>query len=673
MNFLRKLLYGKNSKKNDDQKSLILSTNQTSSRFTYSISEPTKSLLWITDRNPNEARSPHTITISITITDHGVGSTTKKDEGNIAAEPSLIWTKLPVQPNNELEANPMYYPSYHGLSPKHRYQYLMWLRDITKPTNLSYVFLYYYGLERHLLIGNYDVAFDEILRLIKYQDKDKFRFYVIAPLIAASLYRKKNDLLERAPFLFNEVTNEALALRIAYKVPLTAKDLINLSSRVGFYNKRYIKKYPDLFENTLQSLIAEFESKNGSLLEQLELADIKNEEQSVFLNVSIPDKYRMTKIPQILESDKLTRLVYELLSKTHTKIREINGLKPEPSQVKNGKKKKKISLPIAFHDDIVVEENGLPYPIVCYPGFYGAFFGFKKNNDSPITFCSCAFGPIENYIRFREKSKNTYSSIEKNFILSSSEFPKSFVKDLIDKGEKSDKKIINKISFKDKLCHECNGKTPTYRYCHEMYGGVFAQAYGWYVKKQAYEFGVKYPFLNYLPEICPEDVLALIQYKQPNNGTGIVDLAWAKKESDQTVVKEIRQQNRLIRNLIENEVRHKFGHKNIGEAWTSETILYYIVKTLMIDKIVFRHYRPSWLDGLELDIYIKEENIGIEYQGQQHYKPVRHWGGEEGLKNVRLRDQRKKELCKKYGIKLIYFSYDEPLSEEFVKTKLPVD
>ena len=70
--------------------------------------------------------------------------------------------------------------------------------------------------------------------------------------------------------------------------------------------------------------------------------------------------------------------------------------------------------------------------------------------------------------------------------------------------------------------------------------------------------------------------------------------------------KSFSKHHRKISNVIENEVRMKFGHKKVGEAWTSETILYYIVKKLFPQYTVHRHYRPSFLDGLELDIYIEE-------------------------------------------------------------------
>ena len=101
-----------------------------------------------------------------------------------------------------------------------------------------------------------------------------------------------------------------------------------------------------------------------------------------------------------------------------------------------------------------------------------------------------------------------------------------------------------------------------------------------------------------------------------------------------------------------------------------ETILYYIIESLYPDKTIHRHYRPDFLHGLELDIYIDELKIGVEYQGIQHFRPVKYWGGEESFRKLQERDKRKKQICDNLGIKLIYFNYDEDLSDDYVFEKL---
>ena len=68
-----------------------------------------------------------------------------------------------------------------------------------------------------------------------------------------------------------------------------------------------------------------------------------------------------------------------------------------------------------------------------------------------------------------------------------------------------------------------------------------------------------------------------------------------------------------------------------------------------------------------LDIYIPSKKIAIEYQGQQHYKSVSHFGGKKALENSKARDINKKELCLNNGVKLIEWKYDISINKENVR------
>lgn len=61
----------------------------------------------------------------------------------------------------------------------------------------------------------------------------------------------------------------------------------------------------------------------------------------------------------------------------------------------------------------------------------------------------------------------------------------------------------------------------------------------------------------------------------------------------------------------------------------------------------------------------------IEFQGEQHTKPVEWFGGEEALKSLQERDNIKKEYCKKHNIDLIEISYEDKdkLDWEYLKEK----
>lgn len=286
------------------------------------IPEPTRSLLFVTDEDPSKAQSATGISISISI-DVSTGQVeTKENEKGFYAEPSLIWKKLAVKPNNWLEERPMYWPAYAQFSPEHRYQYLRWLQDIEKPTNLSYVFLYFYGLERHMLVGNYEAAVDEVLRLLSAHRKGSFRSYATTSLIVASIYRDKiNYIIDRAPFLLEEEVDEALALRIAKGTSMSPEDIISIASKVGYTNKRYIRNEPEIFTKHLQKIIDEFESKYGKVLSVFKLSDFKQVKVSVFANMSIPEQVREVRVPQILHDKKFDQAMVNALKEAHERTK----------------------------------------------------------------------------------------------------------------------------------------------------------------------------------------------------------------------------------------------------------------------------------------------------------------------------------------------------------------
>ena len=102
----------------------------------------------------------------------------------------------------------------------------------------------------------------------------------------------------------------------------------------------------------------------------------------------------------------------------------------------------------------------------------------------------------------------------------------------------------------------------------------------------------------------------------------------------------------------------------------SETMLYQLIKRIFPQQRVLRHYRPDWLQGLEIDIFLPELSLGVEYQGQQHFHPIAAWGGEKALERVQKRDKLKVEICKREEIVLVHIDYTEPLTQDCVKSAL---
>lgn len=71
-----------------------------------------------------------------------------------------------------------------------------------------------------------------------------------------------------------------------------------------------------------------------------------------------------------------------------------------------------------------------------------------------------------------------------------------------------------------------------------------------------------------------------------------------------------------------------------------------------------------------VDFFIEEYNTIIEYNGIQHYVPIKHFGGEIALQKQQQRDLDLRRYCHEHNINLIEFKYDEPYDNIFSKIKL---
>lgn len=61
--------------------------------------------------------------------------------------------------------------------------------------------------------------------------------------------------------------------------------------------------------------------------------------------------------------------------------------------------------------------------------------------------------------------------------------------------------------------------------------------------------------------------------------------------------------------------------------------------------------------NLSYDFYLPELKVLIEYQGEQHYKPVKHFGGNETFQNQQIIDDMKRKYAKDNGYTLIEIPY----------------
>jgi len=65
------------------------------------------------------------------------------------------------------------------------------------------------------------------------------------------------------------------------------------------------------------------------------------------------------------------------------------------------------------------------------------------------------------------------------------------------------------------------------------------------------------------------------------------------------------------------------------------------------------------LHPLRFDFYLPEQQLCIEYDGAQHFRAVKRFGGLAALKQRQINDQRKTEWCGEKKMKLVRFNYKQ--------------
>ena len=115
----------------------------------------------------------------------------------------------------------------------------------------------------------------------------------------------------------------------------------------------------------------------------------------------------------------------------------------------------------------------------------------------------------------------------------------------------------------------------------------------------------------------------------------------------------------------------RFGSNREGECCTALEDIY---------GVPFDTVRPAWLrnpktgKNLELDCYNDKLKIGLEHQGEHHYKFPNyfHKTKEEWIKQVQY-DQYKRQRCDEEGVYLITVPYDVPIHEirDYIEFYLP--
>lgn len=334
--------------------------------------------------------------------------------------------------------------------------------------------------------------------------------------------------------------------------------------------------------------------------------------------------------------------------------------------------------PVALGSSLAREK--LPAPLVYYPNQGGVFFAFAAGRDVQPALCTCAEGAVRNLIRLAPPDE----SVGEASSLRLAPLDYGFFPDTISRALMGQADPVAALYFRRSLCHRCNLEAPTFRYCRELEGPRFVQTYGWYINQTYLRLGIHPTSHRYLPDVCPpeyHDLLHAIQAlsEQARDARARLvslmnsarrEIPQAERSPLEAIEQKLNRPRRELGNAVQNITRAEFGVRAIGEGWVSETQIYRIVCRLFPEEQILRHYRPEWMDGLELDVYLPGRKLAIEYQGQQHFHPIKPWGGMEALLELQARDARKVQICRQTGVHLVIVDYTEPLTDDYIRERL---
>lgn len=276
-------------------------------------------LLFLSTEEPRS----HGFGLQINISFTGDGNVNVNNE--TPDDPSTIYARLPVRESLGASVPSLgYYPSYSEMAPEQRGVYLRWLCDTSRSIEIGYVFVYFYGLERHLAVGDFDGAFDEVLHLIKHHENPSFFSYAESALLHSCLLRKRLDKLETlyASPGFDYFGNSNLLILHQSGLVMSVEVLMRVAAQLYGVNRRYLRAVPKLYSETLKENLREcFGKESYPLANHFQLDDVEGTSYPIFANISLPSEIRSPHLPDLFRHDPFVNQLNGLFRQVHETVK----------------------------------------------------------------------------------------------------------------------------------------------------------------------------------------------------------------------------------------------------------------------------------------------------------------------------------------------------------------
>ena len=248
----------------------------------------------------------------------------------VNSEPSTIYTMLPISKNITSEpTRPLsYYPTYLGMDETHKAIYFNFLSDpYVSGYDIGYVFCLYYGLERQMLKGDLDSAFEVILKLKLIYDNKSFQKYSNIAVILTLMRKRRYDLLERFIDFIREYNMLILPVDIflfalvAIDGVFTAEDLVEFKNDFDYKSTTYTKDkkfyFIDELNETMLYIFGTDSIKTSDLMNYRE--ELKTTSYNVYANRSLCEI--TAEIPEFSKFEVFKNSCYDALMDAHENLK----------------------------------------------------------------------------------------------------------------------------------------------------------------------------------------------------------------------------------------------------------------------------------------------------------------------------------------------------------------
>lgn len=334
--------------------------------------------------------------------------------------------------------------------------------------------------------------------------------------------------------------------------------------------------------------------------------------------------------------------------------------------------------------------TSLPLP-VCHVGF--AFLAYADDPNAAAFLCECSRRAVGNYVNSslaekRERRRmggpmpqGRYDCVIDGF------FPRVLGEEFWGRGIKNED-VLGNLRFIPNVCHRCCRAVPPYENIEAA--SYFERVFRRILYRDLYDMGFDFighplPHLSteFHTHLLPDDFTEIMErhkkmseiyYGQPAPAMNAPAGTWRDRHLlHQEVARSHREVQRIRKSVCDHaaeKLREHYQFPRFKKWLQRETVLFLNLRSIFRSQEVIRHAKPAFLGGLELDIWIPNERLGVEFQGAQHLQPMEHFGGDVAFQKVQERDARKMKLCQRNGVRLVYFFETDDLNEASVLQRL---